>query len=295
MSDKQKPSKIYRMDGVPDDLKNIWDMTGEENPAKVVTEQETEEALATVWGKIDKKESYGVWRYYAAAAVILFTLAASYLMFYTKTIVAPVGEILSINMADGSKIELYSNSSISFKPLFGITHRNIELNGEAEFDVERNPNLAFVVSSPSITTTVLGTVFKVEDWKDAKKISAGVQVTEGKVGVASEINEVELMANQAVEFDQSSGMLGTILDFDDTRSMFDNGRITFHDVSIDEFFDRMQMYYNSNVKLQLNDSTDYRISGSYRISASLSEIINDIATVKGLQYQTTHNGFIISE
>ena len=24
MSDKQKPSKIYRMDGVPDDLKNIW-------------------------------------------------------------------------------------------------------------------------------------------------------------------------------------------------------------------------------------------------------------------------------
>ena len=190
---------------------------------------------------------------------------------------------------------MVSSSSISYKPLFGTTHRTLSLNGEAEFDVERNPELQFIVQSPSIRTSVLGTVFKVTDWQRATSISPKVVVQEGNVAVESPVDKVELVANQMVEYSRSLEKLNEVQLSDESKINFNNDRLTFNNVEIHEFFEQIQLYYNTEIDVTRVKENQFRISATYRFDATVQEIINDITTVKGLKYEAVHNGYIVSE
>ena len=79
MSEQYKSSKILKMNGVPDDLRHMWEKAGEALPKKVVSEQETEDALASIWNQIDENEKPNklpVWKWMAVAAAVVLTISA---------------------------------------------------------------------------------------------------------------------------------------------------------------------------------------------------------------------------
>ncbi len=298
MTKKPKPSNIHELRNLPEDLQEMWDLAGENKPEQVVSERETEHALASIWGKIEQKpqekRSSRRWMFTVAAS-LLFAFFTGYFTLYTHTEIAPAGETLSVTLPDGSTVTLNSSTEISYKPLFGLTHRNVHLNGEASFDVVSDPGLAFTVHSPQLQTVVLGTVFEVSDWKHGVFTTPGVQVFKGSVSVSNSLAEVQLNDNEMVFIDKESNGLSAVTKGSPDFSSLQNGRLYFSDVSIQEFFERMEFHYGQDIRVELNAPEDYRISGSYRISASLSEIIQDISTIKGLSYQKIHNGYIIAE
>ncbi len=84
-------------------------------------------------------------------------------IFY-KTSKAAYGETKQITLPDGSRVSLNANSSVRY-PRFGFGQgtRQIELSGEADFEIERTPNRQqFIVSTATgLKITVLGTEFTV--------------------------------------------------------------------------------------------------------------------------------------
>jgi ferric-dicitrate binding protein FerR (iron transport regulator) len=105
-------------------------------------------------------------------------------------------------LPDSSKVSLEPASSLKF--LFDETAREVNLKGEAFFEVTHNPNRPFLVHANEVTTKVLGTSFIVK----AIEQSITVVVKTGKVSVYANreqeqelAREIILTPNQQIVFD----------------------------------------------------------------------------------------------
>lgn len=105
-----------------------------------------------------------------------------------NTIETPVGGKFQLNLADGSKVWLNSASSLRFPVIFTDDTRQVELKGEAYFEVSRDIHRKFSVRSGNQSVEVLGTHFNINAYSDEPTITT--TLIEGKVRVI-ELNTKE--------------------------------------------------------------------------------------------------------
>ncbi|KAA0988844.1 FecR family protein [Dyadobacter aurulentus] len=113
-----------------------------------------------------------------------------------------------IALPDGSSVRLSPKSKLSYPASFVKKEREVLLNGEAFFDVTKNPESPFKVFTSDVVTTVLGTSFTVKAFDQDKDVR--VVVKTGKVTVSAnarqnktaeaEKNELVLLPNQQVVY-----------------------------------------------------------------------------------------------
>ncbi len=96
-----------------------------------------------------------------------------------------INEIIGINRAehvlsDGSKVILEPNSRIWYEDFTDV--RKVHLEGDAYFDVARDPDRPFLVYTGELLTTVVGTTFTI---RSSQKKEVEVAVHSGKVIVGA--------------------------------------------------------------------------------------------------------------
>src|SRR3546814_12622505 len=84
-------------------------------------------------------------------------------------------------LPDGSRVWLNAASSIRFPTVFTGKEREVEITGEAYFEIEKNTNMPFVVKKGNVEVQVLGTPFNVKAYDDEANIT--VTLLEGSVTV----------------------------------------------------------------------------------------------------------------
>ena len=122
----------------------------------------------------------------ATAAVVTLALTLTLVLSGNNMIesnglyVTAVGQQKSIIMADGSTLQLNTNSQVEVE--YNDNYRNIRLiQGEVHFDVAKNPALPFRVYAGSRRVQAVGTAFTVY----LKDKEVNVLVTEGRVALAA--------------------------------------------------------------------------------------------------------------
>lgn len=93
------------------------------------------------------------------------------------------GEEYQLILPDGSKVWLNSASSLHFPAEFTGTQRNVELSGEAYFEITKNKEKPFIVKIKEMKVEVLGTHFNVMSYQDEGEIKT--TLLEGAVKIAS--------------------------------------------------------------------------------------------------------------
>lgn len=98
-----------------------------------------------------------------------------------NTIETPVGGKYQLNLADGTKVWLNSSSSLRFPIFFSKENREVELKGEAYFEVSKDYKRKFSVRSGIQSVEVLGTQFNINAYSDEKSIKT--TLFEGEIRV----------------------------------------------------------------------------------------------------------------
>jgi len=98
-------------------------------------------------------------------------------------ITAPLGSISVVDLPDGTKVWLNAGSKITYNDSYGKLKREVQLTGEAYFDVITNKHMPFIVETSDIMVKALGTKFNVKAYPDEKTITATLE--EGKIEVLS--------------------------------------------------------------------------------------------------------------
>jgi len=193
---------------------------------EVVVEDPTPGAQAEMrerlWASLNKAEAQvPFWRKYGAVAAALLILAVSTFLvnrYYIHSL--DQGHALAdplrfdnttatareIRLSDGTSITLQPGGSVVVPHAFD-DKREVELSGEAFFNVAHDPRRPFLVYSRGITTRVLGTSFNIKAPEQGREVVVSVRT--GRVSVltpAAEaghtaIKEVILTPNQQVVYD----------------------------------------------------------------------------------------------
>lgn len=109
-----------------------------------------------------------IFKWTAAAAVVAIAVVTGFVAGKGREAEANVFECIAANgqkstisLPDGTKVMLNSGSSIRYTSDFNVKNRDIDLNGEAYFEVARNEKIPLVVSARQMKVEVLGTKFNV--------------------------------------------------------------------------------------------------------------------------------------
>lgn len=102
-----------------------------------------------------------------------------------NTLYNPKGSrVVHIMLADGTRVWLNAGSIITYPVAFMGKERNVEVNGEAYFEVAHNAHMPFHVRKGALTVQVLGTHFNVNAYDNETNIK--VTLLEGSVKVSNE-------------------------------------------------------------------------------------------------------------
>lgn len=91
------------------------------------------------------------------------------------------GSRTKIVLPDGSQVWLNSGSNLTYTKEFGNKLREVELSGEAYFDVVKNPELPFIIHTNQIDVKVVGTAFNVKSYPGERRTET--TLIRGKVEV----------------------------------------------------------------------------------------------------------------
>jgi hypothetical protein len=138
-----------------------------------------------------KTISLQIIRYAAAAIITLLIGIPSVMYFYTKKIETQLAQT-EIFLPDNSRVNVFAQSTLTYKPLLWKFSRSVKLEGEGFFEVQKGKK--FEVVSLKGKTVVLGTQFDVY----ARNDEYNVTCTSGKVRVieSAHQNNVIITAGQ---------------------------------------------------------------------------------------------------
>ncbi len=170
----------------------------------------------------------------AAAVVLLVTCGFLFTIFVNNTLdiqtLATTDTIMeNVLLPDGSIVWVNKHSQLSFPTTFTGSERVVELQGEAFFQVTKNPNQPFIVKMPNSEVKVLGTAFNVSAYPE--EATTIVEVEEGKVAFTpSETTEaVILTANEKAILNNADATLSTIQALDWTTTAWKAKQLNFED------------------------------------------------------------------
>lgn len=163
------------------------------------------------------KKSYGVFLYWLPRIAAVFLLGAvvsfaiSYQIINPKNgplvyheISSPAGAKSKVTLPDGSSIWLNAGSNLKYSNNYGKKNREVELNGEAFFDVAKDKSKVFVVITSDLNIKAYGTTFNVKAYPEENTVET--TLIEGSIGVTrtkfsdKKVDEVMLEPNQRVVY-----------------------------------------------------------------------------------------------
>lgn len=198
-------------------------------------------------------------------------------------IYSPVGSRTKFQLPDGTQGWLNSGSSIKY-PVSFLEHRNVEVSGEAWFDVVHLNSSEFKVMTPFFDVKVLGTQFNVNAYED--EATAGVILERGKVVVLGKDRRVEgeLAPNQQIVFNKSTKK---ILKSDIAASNYTSwkdGLLIFKNEPMWLIARRLERKYNTEIVLH-GDSLKSSIFRATFQDENLDEICKMLSIVAPIEYK----------
>jgi ferric-dicitrate binding protein FerR (iron transport regulator) len=209
---------------------------------------------------------------YAAILLLLITIGSAY--FYSSksgegpaiynTIIAENGQISKALLPDSSVVWLNSGSSLKYSNRFGIGNRDIELSGQAYFDVAKNKDLPFVVSCGKINVKVLGTQFTAENYPDNLEVS--VILIEGAVELTANSSNktfASLQPNEMMVYNKQDNKFRISEVVAEKYTSWREGIIHIYDQPLKDAVTKLQKRYNQQIIVE-KGLEDYKVTFSIR-------------------------------
>ena len=273
------------------ELVGVWDGT---DKAKGITQKDVSEEWLRLRREIRNadKKSFSFLKIAASVALIATVGIAFFLFQNDKTTYLIAEQVQAQTLQDGSIVTLNAESELSYPAEFlDKGTREVNLKGEAFFEVERNPEKPFIIHTPSVQIEVLGTSFSVRSRNEEKTTT--VIVASGSVKVSGNSNALVLKVNEKAIFDKESGKLFKVVNDDPNYLSWKTKQFTFDDRPLHEVAKSLSTAYQTSIRLMAESINDCPVTVSFD-GQSLDAILEILSTTLDLTVEKTSEGFEIS-
>jgi transmembrane sensor len=215
----------------------------------------------------------------AIAAILIAAIALAQISglstYVQADYVTGTGERRHVTLPDGSTMQLNSHSAVALD--FDKGRRVVRLiEGEAFFEVLRDPDRPFRVSAQYADVEVTGTAFSVRTAAE----ESDIVLRHGHVSVLPKSSQAAVVLEPEQTVSVSAAGLGAVQSIDASDAFaWLGGRIRFHDRPLGRVIDELRRHHRGVIIIANDRIRHIRVSGNYRLDdpalvvASLAEAI----------------------
>lgn len=197
----------------------------------------------------------------------------------------PCGGEYALVLNDGTKVRLNSLSSLRFPVVFGTGSREVELTGEAYFEVAKNGD-PFIVHTNGMKIEVLGTTFNIlaypgEEYQ-ATLVSGSVKVNSDKGG-----SFVLKPSQQAVLSPESGNIQVRTVDVAFYTSWV-KGKIYFKDQRLEDIMKTLSRWYDIDVKYANEEVKSKRFGCNVDRYGEITPFVELLEATKDVKININH-------
>jgi len=161
---------------------------------------------------------------------------------------APIGERLTAYLPDSTKVVLNSGAKLTLDADFGRTKRRVSLDGEAYFDVTKNPSRPFVVECGNNEYVVRGTSFNIVSY--ASDRYSIVTLHTGCLEARVKEDVIVLNPGDELRIDDLSGQITKqSVAVADSTEWIDDGSLSFSEYPLKFVANRLAHRYNVKINI----------------------------------------------
>lgn len=200
-----------------------------------------------------------------------------------NTLSTPMGGQYQLALPDGSKVWLNAGSSIRFPTAFIGKERNVELKGEAYFEIVKNKNMPFIVHTDnSMGIKVLGTQFNVMAYNDENTIKT--TLIEGSVQILKESGTAILEPGQAAILNKDTDKIKIANADIEEAVAWKNGDFLFSNENIESIMRKVSRWYNVDIAYQGNLSNKDFV-GTISRDKNISELLKMLELTGAIHFK----------
>lgn len=195
-----------------------------------------------------------------------------------------------VHLPDGSTVLLNDGAELTYdNESFGKVTREVNLQGEAFFDIRPDPARVFVVKSGEVKTTVLGTAFNIKSLPGHSEVQ--VTVARGKVSVGTESGTYDLLLpDQQLTINTSNN---TYLKKDLKSSVateWQKDFLIFDDIAVGVAAEKLYQKFGVKVGFKNEKLKDCPVTASFLYNENLDHILEVISTIHDFRYSYVSDG-----
>jgi len=203
-------------------------------------------------------------------------------------VIIPFGKKAKLELADGTKVWLNAGSRFAFPSKFKGKQRAVILDGEAYFEVAKDRNHPFVVTTGKLNVEVLGTKFDVSAYS-SDNLSEAV-LLEGRINIWDNSRfikeKVPMVPNQKATY-STGGEIVLRPEPDPGKTIaWVDGWYPFGNEKLEVVLKRIERYYNVKFEYEQEVISDaLPVSGKLDLKDSLGDVLTVLSGVAKFEYQ----------
>lgn len=228
-----------------------------------------------------------------AASITLLLAASLAILFIRKKepdiiTLKTQNQTLEQKLPDGSVVFLNSNTQLSYPTDFEGDTREINLSGEAFFNVKRNEQKPFIIHANGTDVKVLGTSFNVKAYTTNVKVS----VESGKVEFKHKKQKTLLVKGEEAEFEAAKDTIKKAILTDKNIFAYHTKTFIFENSSLEHVLTVLSESYHKKIVLKNNAIKSCRLTTTFN-NESLPNALNVIAETLNLKVIIEGEKYII--
>lgn len=223
------------------------------------------------------------------AAIVMFSVLSTFLlMTYVggngdefaryQEFSTPPGQRAKVVLVDGTEVWLNANSTLRYPEHFDLKQREVELHGEAFFEVEKNKEKPFIVKTSKMDIKVTGTKFNVSAYEAEEYFVASLVEGSISVSCANDPNhDYSLRPQQQIAVSDHSSEISL---FEDTDFMaWKEGMLVFDDMLLTDIIKKLELFYDVSIVVKNTKLTNLRYTGKFRQRDGVESVLKKLQIV----------------
>lgn len=199
------------------------------------------------------------------------------------SVTAPCGSVIKYELPDQSTVWINSGSTLTYPVRFDRKARRVEIDGEAYFEIQANPDKPFYVNaSDGLSVKVYGTKFNVSAYSDDDVITTTLET--GHVDVMVADQTLALVPGEQASYSKLTGQMVRSQVNTYEHTAWKDGRLVLRNASLSQVFKALERKFGVTVHVNgtINESDTYR--ATFR-NETLSQILDYMSRTAGFRWR----------
>lgn len=199
-----------------------------------------------------------------------------------QTLYVPSGQRAELILPDSTRVWVNAHSRIVYPVTFSKNYRQVELDGEAYFDVKHDETSPFIVKTEKMDVKVLGTEFNVSAY--SKNPEFKVALLKGCVELESLGSSLKykMKPGEQIRLKEGKYISSDIKDMDYFK--WKEGVLCFNNQTISEIMDELSSYFDIEINVMDRAFLKQRYSGKFRIKDGIEHVLKVLQLEHNFSY-----------